>query len=102
MLAFFLTMKNIIHKKEFCMNESILLENYEHMELKGATKVVSATATQIVVETETKNIIINGNNLEVTKLDLENNLVCLSGSVSLVKLGSSNGQKPSFFKRIFK
>ena len=54
------------------MNECLTLENYEKLEIKGAKKVASATATQAVVETETKTVVITGSSLEVTKLDLDN------------------------------
>ena len=84
------------------MNESILLENYEKVEIKGAKKVVSATATQAVIETETKTSIRCGNNLQVAKLDLENNIVSLSGTITALKFNLASGKKPSLLKRIFK
>lgn len=84
------------------MSECLTVENYEKIELQGATKVVSATTTQAVVETSTKTIIVTGANLEITKLDLDNHLVCMSGSISNLKFSLSSGQKPGLLKRIFK
>ncbi len=83
------------------MNECLLLENYQNLEIKGAKKIVSATANQTVVETETKTIVISGSNLEVVKLDLDNLVVCLSGNVANIKL-SSGEKKIGLLKRIFK
>lgn len=84
------------------MIECLTIENYEKVELKGATKVVSATTNQAVVETASKTIVISGENLEITRLDLDNQLICLSGKIANVKFSTSSGQKPSFLKRIFK
>lgn len=84
------------------MENTISLENYEKLEIKGAVKIVSATASQAIVETENKTIFVTGSNIEVTKLDLENSLVCLNGSFTNLKFSISNGQKQSLFKRIFK
>ena len=84
------------------MNECITLQNYEKIEINGAKKIISATSNQAVVETEAKTIVLTGNNIEVTKLDLDNSVVCLSGSFSNIKFSVANGQKPSLFKRIFK
>ena len=84
------------------MNDCIILENYEKLEIKGAKKIVSATSTQAVVETENKTIILTGSNIEITNLDLDNSLVSLTGTFSNLKFSIANAQKPSFFKRIFK
>ncbi len=84
------------------MNECITLQNYEKIEISGAKKIVSATSNQAVVETENKCIVLSGNNIEVTKLDLDNGIVSLSGTFSNIKFSVANGQKPSLFKRIFK
>lgn len=84
------------------MGECLTIENYEKVELQGATKVVSATSNQAVIETTAKTIVLSGANLEITKLDLDNHLVCLSGTISSLKFSLSSGQKPSLLKRIFK
>lgn len=84
------------------MNECLTLENYEKLEIKGAKKVASATATQAVVETETKTVVITGSSLEVAKLDLDNCLVWISGSISNLKFSLSGAKKPTLLKRIFK
>ena len=84
------------------MSECLTIENYEKVELQGATKVVSATNNQAVIETTAKTIVLSGANLEITKLGLDNHLVCLSGTISSLKFSLKKKKKPSLLKRIFK
>lgn len=82
------------------MNYILHLEN-GLLEIIGVTKVVSATNGQAVVQTEDSRIIINGNEMEVKCLDLEQGKVCLVGKFTDLKLNSSAKKQP-FLKRIFK
>lgn len=84
------------------MNEIITIENREAITIKGATRVISSTQTQAVVETKETSIIITGNDLEVRKLDLENNEVAFSGKIGNIKFSSSTNNKTPLLKRIFK
>lgn len=84
------------------MDEIITIENSSSITIKGATKVVSSTASQAVVETKDKTIVISGNQLEVRMLDLENSQVSFIGSISNIKFTQVGNQKTPFLKRIFK
>ena len=83
------------------MNNSLHLEG-DVVEIKGATKMVSSTPTQAVVEIDEKAIILTGNNIEVKKLDLDNKQVSLGGKFSNIKIGDASLKKGSLLKRIFK
>ena len=61
------------------MEEKIVLDNRKLLTIIGATKVVSSTNTQAVVEVGDTNVLICGNELEVVKLDLEDKEVEFSG-----------------------
>ena len=84
------------------MNEIITIENSSNISIKGATKVVSSTASQAVVETKENTIIITGSGLEVKKLDLENGDVSFAGKVNNVKFTAVGAGKTPLLKRIFK
>lgn len=84
------------------MKECLSLENYEKFELQGAKKVISATAGQVAIETENKTVVVTGSNLEVTKLDLDNHVVWINGSINNLKFSLSGTKKPTLLKRIFK
>ena len=81
--------------------ETICLEDRKKLIVKGATKVVSSTTNQAVVEIGDCNIIISGTNIEVTKLDLENKEVIFAGNINSFKY-MKKAEKTSFIKRLFK
>lgn len=70
------------------------------LQIQGAKKVLSCTPTQAVVAAD-KKIIISGNSIEVKKLNLENEEICLAGVFSNIKFAAEE-EKKSFLKRIFK
>lgn len=74
----------------------------EILQIKGATKVVSSTSTQAVVELGEKSVVLIGENIEVKKLNLEDSEVCLVGNFSTIKFAQAGGKKGSLLKRIFK
>lgn len=83
-----------------CM-ESVYIEDRKKVIIKGATKIVSSTANQAVVEIDKNNLILSGSNIEVTKLDLENKEVCFAGEFSSLKY-SNKPEKVGLIKRLFK
>lgn len=72
------------------------------LQIKGATKVVSSTPNQAVIETGEKCLVITGEGVEVKKLNLEEKEVCLGGNFSNIKIGQAGGKKGGLLKRIFK
>lgn len=83
------------------MEEKIVLDNRKVLSILGATRVVSSTSTQAVVEVLDTNILIQGSELEVVKLNLDEKEVEFSGNITSFKYLAKK-EKISFFKRIFK
>ena len=81
--------------------ESLCIEDRKRLILTGATKIVSSTNTQAVVEVGDTNIVISGTNIEVTKLHLDNKTVTFSGNINAVK-DTAKTEKISLVKRMFK
>ena len=81
--------------------QSILIENQNQTTITGATKILSSTNAQAVVELANNTLILNGNNIEITKLDLENNLVVFNGEINSLKYNKKS-QKIGIIKRILK
>lgn len=80
---------------------SITIDNNNYLTITGATKVVSSTQSQAVVEQGSETIIINGSELEVKKLDLDGKEVSIAGRISNLKF-TSKAEKVPLMKRIFK
>lgn len=83
------------------MNEKVTITNRSEIEIQGANRVIASTSKEAVVEIENSTLVISGNNLEVTKLDLENHIVKFSGTITNVKFAEKH-EKTSFLKRLFK
>lgn len=83
------------------MEEKIVLDNRKLLTIIGATKVVSSTNTQAIVEVGDTNVLICGNELEVVKLDLEDKEVEFSGNITSFKYINKKEKTP-LLKRIFK
>ena len=81
--------------------ESINIEDRKKITLIGATKVNTCTNTQAVVEIGDTNVVISGNNIEVTKLNLDNKEVIFAGNIVAVKYMQKT-EKVGLIKRLFK
>lgn len=79
-----------------------LILNGDNLTLSGATKIVSSSQTQVIIETSEEGVLLTGNDIEVKSLNLEEGSVELSGKFSMIKFGISTGKKPPLLKRIFK
>ena len=81
--------------------ESIFVEDRKKITIKGATKVVSSTPTETIIETNGTNLIVNGTDLEITSLNLQDKEVSLSGTIHAIKYTTKH-EKVGLIKRIFK
>lgn len=81
--------------------ERIIIDDRKSIIINGATKVISTTQTQAIVEIEDTNLLVSGTNIEVTKLDLNNKEVEFAGIINSVKYLSKTEKTP-ILKRIFK
>ncbi len=81
--------------------ESLSLEDRKKLTLTGATKMISSTNTQAVVEVGDNNVVISGTNIEMTKLNLENKEVVFTGNIVSIRYALKTEKTP-LFKRLFK
>ena len=81
--------------------QSILLEDKSKLTINGATKVLSSTNTQAIIEMQNQNLVISGQNIEITKLNLENSEVVFNGEINSIKY-SQKSEKKNIIKRLFK
>ena len=81
--------------------QSILLEDKTKLTVKGATKILSSTSNQAIIQLHEQNLIVLGQNIEITKLNLEENEVIFNGEINLIKYSSKNDKK-NIIKRLFK
>ena len=81
--------------------KNLSLNNENDLYLSGVKKIIACSPNQAAVDTDTKRIIFTGNQIEVKKLDLENNEICLHGTFANIKF-LDHAEKKTLLKRIFK
>lgn len=82
-------------------NTKIIVNNLNSVNLTGVTKVFSATESVISLKLASTDILIEGENLHVIKLDVESGIVDIEGQIFKIKQEKSK-QSKNIFKRIFK
>lgn len=80
--------------------ESIItLQNRNQLSLSGVEKVVSMSENQICLVASSSPLAISGHGLTVLKLDVDNGILKIAGTVNSMKYDE---KKENLFKRIFK
>lgn len=82
------------------MESKLSIENRKVLQLSGVIKVNSATETSIDLLLENDSIIILGNDLHITKLDLGSSIIQIDGNINSLKFGKAT--KDSLLKKVFK
>lgn len=82
-------------------DNNITLFNRSRLTLSGVTKVISISPTSISVEAYGSGLLIFGNDMLVTKLDVESGNIEATGLFDAIKYTTSKN-KGGFLKRILK
>ena len=93
-----ITINNKQNEKIETLNNKILVNNRENITISGITKMISSNDSTITMLIKTTKLIVNGKNLHIEKLDVENGLLDASGTIDCIKYSGNEG----FVKRIFK
>lgn len=86
--------KNIKHE------QNIELKNRQSLNITGIKKVRAVNENLIILELEDSILTVNGSNIHVLKLDVEQGNMMLDGRFDVFKY-SDGRQKGSLIKRIF-
>lgn len=79
----------------------IIVTNQNTGSINCVTKVISSTENCIQILINNKKTLIEGENLHITKLDIESGIVNFEGKINTLKLSKAENGK-NFLKRIFK
>ena len=87
-------------KIEKSKSSKIVLANQNTLTLTGITKVLSSTEKEISVVINQQTFCVDGQNLTVSKLDIESGVLEANGEVFGMRF-LGHKKKENFFKRIF-
>ena len=79
---------------------SLQLVNRKHLTITGVNKIISVKPELLQLKSNNGDIVITGQNMEVIKLDLEEQSVILNGRFDSIKYLENN--KTPLLKKIFK
>lgn len=93
-----ITINNKTTEKNETINHKVLVNNRNSISISGITKMLSSNDSTIIMLIKTTKLVVNGKDLHIEKLDVENGLMEASGTIDCIKYSGSEG----FVKRIFK
>jgi sporulation protein YabP len=93
--------KSLTEKPKMVKDHKVILDNRKKISLTGINKAISANETSIVLELSNGKVVINGAQLHISKLDVEQGVVEIDGTINSLKYFGT-GDQQTFFKRIFK
>lgn len=85
--------------------QNLILENRERLTVTGVIDVESFNDENIVVDTELGVLIIKGDDLHISKLNLDNSELNVEGDIVSFEYSESEGSRSKglgFFSRMFK
>ena len=91
---------NIQSNPKLTQEHSLNLVDRKFLSLTGVDKVISVKPDLLQIKTSAGDMIVSGQNIEVTKLDLEQHTINLSGKFDTIKYSENN--KTPLLKKIFK
>lgn len=80
-------------------NELLILTNRKNLKLEGIMEVLSTSDTSITLKLKDTTLCILGENINITKLDVNTGTLEADGKFTNIKYGIKSG---NFFKRLFK
>lgn len=80
------------------LSESLSLINRKNIKLEGIVEINSSSETLLSVKLKDTILTITGQNMHISKLDINTGILEVDGVISSIKYGKTE----NFFKRIFK
>ena len=81
---------------------AIHIENRELMSITGIKEVISFNDVEIVLMTDLGELRIEGNDLRITKLNVDDGNVIIEGQIIALEYEETTMQKGGLFSRVFR
>ena len=80
------------------ISETLSLQNRNILKLEGIVEILSTCETFLNIKLKDTSLLINGQNMHITKLDVSSGVLEVEGQIDSIKYG----KQANIFKRIFK
>ena len=83
-------------------NHQVVLKNRQELNIEGVVSVESFDDQEVVLETEEGLLVIRGENLNVSQLNIDAGKLNVTVSVRILEYLGVSGQKSGFFSKFFR
>lgn len=83
-------------------NHQVLVKNRQELAVEGVLSVESFDDQEVILETEEGLLIIRGQNLHVSQLNIDSGKLNVNGSVNTLEYVGGSGHKSGFFGKFFR
>jgi sporulation protein YabP len=83
-------------------SQNLILENRERLSISGVIDVESFNDESVVVDTELGLLLICGEDLHISKLNLENSELSIEGDIRSCEYSDRDTRKGGFLARMFR
>lgn len=82
--------------------QNIILENKQKLLISGVIDVESFNEEYIIVHTELGGLAVKGQELHISRLNLDNGELNVEGDIISLEYSETEGSKGGFFSRLFR
>jgi len=84
------------------MEHNITLKGRESLVVSGIEHIYSFNDKKVEVRTSAGEMVIEGENLDMSKLSLDENIINIEGTINSIIYSKERKPQESFFKKVFK
>ncbi len=84
------------------MDHKVVLESREKLSVSGVEHVYHFDDKKIEIRTNCGEMLVEGENLDMNKLNLDESVINIEGTINTIIYSKDRKSKESFIKRIFK
>ena len=92
-------MEKITNKDTNNLQENLVLNARKELKLEGVVEILNSSETTLNLKLKNTSMIINGENINIKKLDVNQGILEATGIFNSIKYGKTSG---NIFKRMFK
>ncbi len=84
------------------MEHNITLKERSNLIISGVEHIYSFNDKKVEVKTSAGEMVIEGENLDMSKLSIDDNIISIDGTINSIAYAKPKQQQENFFKKVFK
>lgn len=84
------------------MEHNITLKERSNLIISGVEHIYSFNDKKVEVKTSAGEMVIEGENLDMSKLSIDDNIISIDGTINSIAYAKPKQSQENFFKKVFK